>query len=119
MQCTKGLCLVLGIGNERFQSIRHASIKGINPLHKAVGKRGNHAIKNNDTHMFHLKNHFEYLHKLAEDRAVKVLKTVVDGEGVHTNHMDTEGSVYLPIHMGYRLVWATLKSIASSAILDL
>ncbi len=30
--------------------------------------------------MIHLKNHFEYLHKLVEDRAVKVIKTVVDGE---------------------------------------
>jgi hypothetical protein len=31
--------------------------------------------------MIHLKNHFKYLHKLAEDRAVKVIQTVVDGEG--------------------------------------
>ncbi len=44
-------------------------------------KKGNHAIKNNDHRIIHLKNHFKYLHKLAEDRAVKVIKTVVDGEG--------------------------------------
>ncbi len=100
--CTKGLCLVMGIRNERFQSIRHASIKGIIPPHKAVGKRGNRAIKNDDPRMIHLKDNFKYLHKLAEDRAVKVTKTAVDGEGGHANRMDTEGNVYLPIHMGYR-----------------
>jgi len=33
---------------------------------------------------------------------VKVIKTVVDGEGGHADRMDTEGNVYLPIHMGYR-----------------
>ena len=52
--------------------------------------------------MTHLKNHFEYLHQLAEDRAVKVRKTVVDGEEGRVNRMDTEGNIYLPIHMGYR-----------------
>ncbi len=39
--------------------------------------------------MIRLKNHFEYLHKLAEDRALKVIKTVVDGEGERANRMDT------------------------------
>jgi hypothetical protein len=72
--CTKGLCSVMGIGHNRFQSIRHASIKGIIPSHKAVGKKSNHAIKTDDPRMIHLKNHFKYLHKLAEDRAVKVMK---------------------------------------------
>ncbi len=100
--CTKGLCLVMGIGHNRFQSIRHTSIKGVIPRHKAVGEKSNHSIKTNDPRMIHLKNHFEYLHKLAEDRAVKVMKTVVDGERGRTNCMDTEGKVYLPIHMGYR-----------------
>jgi hypothetical protein len=57
--CTKGLCLVMSIENERFQSIRHASIKGIIPPHKAVGKRGNRAIKNDDPCMINLNNHFE------------------------------------------------------------
>jgi hypothetical protein len=52
--------------------------------------------------MIHLKKHFEYLHKVAEDQAVKVIKTVVAGEGGRENRMDTEGNVYLPIHMGYR-----------------
>ncbi len=33
---------------------------------------------------------------------MKVIKTVVGGEEGHANHMDTEGNVYLPIHMGYR-----------------
>jgi hypothetical protein len=37
--CKKGLCLVMGIGHDRFQSIRHASIKGVIPHHKAVGKK--------------------------------------------------------------------------------
>jgi hypothetical protein len=100
--CTKGLCSVMGIGHNRFQSIWHASIKGIISPHKAVEKKSNHAIKTDDRCMIHLKNHFKYLHKLAEDRAVKVMKTVVDGERGCTNHMDTEGNVYLPIHMGYR-----------------
>jgi hypothetical protein len=100
--CTKGLCSVMGIGHNRFQSIRHASIKGVIPRHKAVGKKSNHAIKTDDPRMIHFKNHFEYLHKLAEDRAVKVIKTMVDGERGRTNRMDTEGNVYLPIHMGYR-----------------
>jgi hypothetical protein len=35
--CMKGLCLVMGIGHNRFQSIQHASIKGVIPCHKAVG----------------------------------------------------------------------------------
>jgi hypothetical protein len=52
--------------------------------------------------MIYLKNHFEYLHKLVEDRAVKAIKTVVDREGGSSNCMDTKGNVYLPIHMGYR-----------------
>jgi hypothetical protein len=58
--CTKGLCLVMGIGNIRFEPIRHASIKGIISHHKVVGKRGNCAIKNDGPRMIHLKNHFEY-----------------------------------------------------------
>ena len=33
---------------------------------------------------------------------VKVIKTVVDGEGGRANRMDTKGNIYLPIHMGYR-----------------
>ncbi len=33
---------------------------------------------------------------------MKVIKTVVDGEGGRANRMDTKGNVYLPIHMGYR-----------------
>ncbi len=52
--------------------------------------------------MIHLMNHFKYLHKLVEDRAVKVIKTMVDGEGGCTNCMDTKGNIYLPIQMGYR-----------------
>ena len=59
-------------------------------------------IKDDDSRMIHLKKHFEYLHKVAEDRAVKVIKTVVAGKGGRANRMDTEGNVYLPIHMGYR-----------------
>ncbi len=100
--CTKGLYLVMGIGHNRFQSIQHASINGIIPHHKAVGKRSNRVINDDDPCITHLKNHFEYLHKLAEDRAVKGIETVVDGEGGRVNCMDTEGKVYLHIHMGYR-----------------
>jgi hypothetical protein len=33
---------------------------------------------------------------------VKVIKTVVAGEGGRANRMDTKGNVYLLIHMGYR-----------------
>jgi hypothetical protein len=33
---------------------------------------------------------------------VKVIKTVVGAEGGRANRKDTEGNVYLPIHMGYR-----------------
>jgi len=55
--------------------------------------------------MIHLKKHFKYVHKVAEDRAVKVKKTVVAGEGGRANCMDTEGNVYLPIHMGYRICY--------------
>ena len=40
--------------------------------------------------MIHLKNHFEFLHKLAEDRALKVINTVIDGEGGRANRMDTD-----------------------------
>ena len=36
---------------------------------------------------------------------VKVIKTVVAGEGGRANRMDTEGNVYLPIHMGYRICY--------------
>ena len=52
--------------------------------------------------MMYLKKHFEYLHRVAKDRAVKEIKTVVDGEGGRANCMDTKGNVYLPIHMVYR-----------------
>ncbi len=72
------------------------------PIHKAVGKRGNRAINDDDPRMIHLKNHFNYLLKLAGDRAVKVIKTVVGGEGGSANRKDTKGNVYLPIHMGFR-----------------
>jgi hypothetical protein len=47
--CTKGLCLVLNIGHNRFQSIRNASINGVIPPHKAVGKKSNHAINDDDS----------------------------------------------------------------------
>ena len=36
-------------------------------------------IKHDDPQMIHLRNHFDYLHKLGEVRAVKVIATVVDG----------------------------------------
>jgi len=100
--CTKGLSSVLNIGHNRFQSIQNASINGVIPPHKAVGKKSNCAINDDDSRMIYLKKHFKFLHKVAEDRAVKVIKTVVDGEGGRANRMDTKGNVYLPIHMGYR-----------------
>ena len=52
--------------------------------------------------MIHLRNHFDYLHKLGEVRATKVIATVVDGARGLANRQDTDGNIYLPISMGYR-----------------
>ena len=52
--------------------------------------------------MIHLRNHFDYLHKLGEVRATKAIATVVDGARGLANQQDTDGNIYLPISMGYR-----------------
>ncbi len=58
-------------------------------------------IKHDDPQMIHLRNHFDYLHKLGEVRATEVIVTVVDGARVVANRQDTDGNIYLPISMGY------------------
>ena len=52
--------------------------------------------------MIHLRNHFDYLHKFGEVKAVKFIATVVDGARGLANRQDTDGNTYLPITMGYR-----------------
>jgi hypothetical protein len=52
--------------------------------------------------MIHLRNHFDYLHKLGEVKAVKVIATFVDGARGLANPPDTDGNTYLPISMEYR-----------------
>jgi hypothetical protein len=78
------------LDTHRFQSIQNASINGNIHPHKAAGEKNNRAINGDDPRMIHLKNHFEFLHKLAEDRALKEINTVIDGEGGHANRMDTD-----------------------------
>ena len=52
--------------------------------------------------MIHLRNHFDYLHKLGEVRATKAIATVVDGARGLANRQDIDGNIYLTISMGYR-----------------
>jgi hypothetical protein len=58
-------------------------------------------IKNDDPHMIHVRNHFDYLHKLGEVRATKVIATVADGGRGRANREDMDGNTYLPMSMGY------------------
>ena len=75
---------------------------GVMPRHKGAGKKSNVTIKHDDPRMIHLRDHFDYLHKLGEVKAVKVIATVVDGARGLANRQDTDGKIYLPISMGYR-----------------
>ncbi len=59
------------------------------------------AIKDDDPHMIHLRNHFYYLHKFGKVRAIEGIATVVDGAHGRANRVDTDGHIYLPISMGY------------------
>ncbi len=43
------------------------------------GKKSNVTIKHDDPRMIHPRDHFDYLHKFGEVKAVKVIATVVDG----------------------------------------
>jgi hypothetical protein len=79
--CTLGMCSVMEIGGTRFRSIRAASAIGVMPRHKLVGRKSNHAIKDDDPRMVHLKEHFAELHTFAEDRAIKVI--ITDNHGEH------------------------------------
>ena len=56
-----------------------AASVGVMPRHKGAGKKSNVTIKHDDPRMIHLRDHFDYLHKLGEVKAVKVIATVVDG----------------------------------------
>ena len=100
--CLLGMCSLMGIGDTRYRSIKAASSLGVMPRHKGLGKRSNVTIKNDDPRMIHLQNHFDYLHKLGQVRATRVIATVVDGERGLTNREDTNGNIYLPISMGFR-----------------
>ena len=68
---------LLGIGGFRYRSIRAAASVGVMPRHKGAGKKSNVTIKHDDPRMIHLRNHFDYLHKLGEVRATKVIATAV------------------------------------------
>ena len=67
------------------------------PRHKGAGKNSNVTINHDDPRMIHLRDHFDYLHKLGEVKAVKVIATVVDGACGLANRQDTDGKIYLPI----------------------
>jgi hypothetical protein len=71
------------------------------PRHAAAGKKSNVTIKYDDPRMVHLRHHFDYLHKLGEVRATRVIAKVVDGARGRANREDTDGNTYLPICMGY------------------
>lgn len=100
--CLLGMRSLMGIGDTRYRSIKAASSLGVMPRHKGAGKKSNVTIKNDDPRMIHLRHHFDYLHKLGEVRATRVIATVVDGERGLANREDTNGNTYLPISMGYR-----------------
>jgi hypothetical protein len=100
--CLLGMRSLMGIGDTRYRSIKAASSLGVMPRHKGAGKKSNVTIKNDDPRMIHLRHHFDYLHKLGEVRATRVIATVVDGERGLANREDTNGNIYLPISMGYR-----------------
>ena len=99
--CLLGMRSLLGIGDFRYRSIRAAASVGVMPRHKGAGKNSNVTIKHDDPRMIHLRNHVDYLHKLGEVKATKVIATVVDGPRGLTNRQDTDGNTYLPISMGY------------------
>ena len=100
-QCLLGMRSLMCIGGFRYRSIRAAASVGVMPRHKGAGKNSNVTIKHDDPRMIHLRNHVDYLHKLGEVKATKVIATVVDGPRGLTNRQDTDGNTYLPISMGY------------------
>ncbi len=59
------------------------------------------AIKDDDPRMIHLRNHFDYLHKLGKVRATEGIAKVMDEAHGRANRVDTDGNIYLPISMGY------------------
>ena len=72
--CLLGMHSLLGIGGSRYRSIRAAASNGVMPRHKGAGKKSNVTIKHDDPRMIHLRNHFDYLHKLGEVKATKVMQ---------------------------------------------
>jgi hypothetical protein len=61
-----------------MRSLLAASV-GVMPRHKGAEKKSNVTIKHDDPQMIHLRDHFDYLHKLGEVKAVTVIATEVDG----------------------------------------
>ena len=86
-----------------MRQIWHASqVRFIPPQHKGKGKVTHNAIRNSDSCLAPLKEHFDYVTNLGKVRATRVAATLVDGVVGRANWDDTIDMVYLPISMGYR-----------------
>ena len=86
-----------------MKSIRNTSTAStIMPLSGNHGKPSHAEMKADDPRTTPLLHHMEYLLKLGEVRATRVVATLVDGVQGHVNREDTVDMVYLPMSMGYR-----------------
>jgi len=101
--CKCGMMILFNFGQRRYASLRSAAKSlAVLPDHKKCGKKNYNAIENNDRKYQPLLHHFEYLMNLGEVRATRVVATLVDGMGGHTNRDSDIDVTYLPTSLGYR-----------------
>ena len=74
--CTKGLLKVMHIGRARLEAIGDKLKYGVMPVHKLKGKKSHNSLKEDDQRAKDLKDHFEYLLKLGEVRATRVMADI-------------------------------------------
>ncbi len=82
------------------------------PAHKSIGKKNYNAIEKNDQKYEPLMRHFEYLKKLGEVQATRVVATLVDGIQGHANCDDSINVTYLPISMEILVLLQAIHGIA-------
>jgi hypothetical protein len=99
--CTRGMQSIMSYGCTSFGRIAKAAMySSVLPHHKSTGMTNYNSIDINNRKLEPLLRHFEYLNKLGEVRATRVVSTLVDGmmnHGHRNNNTTFSDKTYLPI----------------------